>query len=52
MTDNLIICCTLADAGSEKGIRYIVSVLGEAVQVMPSVCYVASSYSVQAMRLG
>lgn len=44
MTDNLIICCSFTDVESEQGIRYALGLLGEAVQVMPSVWYVPSSY--------
>lgn len=42
--DNLIICCSPADAEPNSELRKLVGTLGETIELMPSVWYVASSY--------
>jgi hypothetical protein len=43
--DNLIVCYRLAEGEAEARIGQAIQELGDAVQVMPSVWYVASSYA-------
>lgn len=45
MRDNLIICWSLAEGEVEARIEKVVTGLGEAMEVMPSVWHVASSYA-------
>ncbi len=44
MPDNLIVCWSRAEGEVEKRIEKAVTELGEAVEVLPSVWHVASSY--------
>ncbi len=44
MPDNLIICWSLAEGELDEGIAKAVAELGEAVELLPSVWHVASSY--------